>query len=384
MKIIRTFAVLFFTTLLCSVSGADDLIPHDAVNVSLRNEVKHAIDKGLDWLAKKQDTAGFWSSPDYTALTALPLCGFMGAPEKNYHEAAPVKKGYAYLLSCVQPDGGIYKKNELLNYNTSISMMALLAADNPDYLPALKNARNFVIGQQNDLGEKGKMDTPFDGGIGYGDSKPRADLSNTMMGLEALYYSKKVIGDTPGSKDLNWKAAIAFIQRCQNLPEYNKASWASDDPKNKGGFVYDPEQSKAGEEKQGSGKTALRSYGSMSYAGLLSYIYANVKKDDPRVKAVMDWLRNNYTVEENPGMGEQGLYYYMHTMAKTLAVCGVKTLELQDGKKADWRSDLAKRLINLQSNEGFWANDNGRFWEKDPVLVTSYAVLTLEIIYREM
>ena len=127
---------------------------------------------------------------------------------------------------------------------------------------------------------------------------------------------------------------------------------------------------------------ALRSYGSISYAGLLSYIYANLKKDDPRVAAVFDWLRQNYTLEENPGMGPQGLYYYLHTMAKALSLYGVDTLELRNGAKINWRKELAMKLINLQQNDGSWSNGNGRWWERDPNLVTAYAVIALEMIYR--
>jgi squalene-hopene/tetraprenyl-beta-curcumene cyclase len=32
----------------------------------------------------------------------------------------------------------------------------------------------------------------------------------------------------------------------------------------------------------------------------------------------MDWLRGNYTLEENPGMGPQGYFYYLHLMTKAL------------------------------------------------------------------
>ena len=42
-----------------------------------------------------------------------------------------------------------------------------------------------------------------------------------------------------------------------------------------------------------TGRVALRSYGSISYAGLLSYIYADLKRNDPRVLAVFEWLRRN-------------------------------------------------------------------------------------------
>ncbi len=85
---------------------------------------------------------------------------------------------------------------------------------------------------------------------------------------------------------------------------------------------------------------------------------------DPRVKAVYEWLRNHYSLEENPGMGEEGLYYYYHTMAKALHAYGAKVLPLKDGKEVNWRHDLAKRLLDKQSGDGFWQNETGRWWEK--------------------
>jgi squalene-hopene/tetraprenyl-beta-curcumene cyclase len=209
-------------------------------------------------------------------------------------------------------------------------------------------------------------------------------MNNTYTALEALYYSKDFDTDKnlAGAKDLNWKAVLNFLQSCQNLPGYNKESWASNDPKNKGGFVYDPTESKAGSETNAQGKVALRSYGSISYAGLLSYIYADLKRDDRRVSAVMDWLAKNFSLEENPGMGEQGFYYYLNLMTKGLSAAGADQLELANGKKIDWRKEVAMKLINLQKADGSWANTNGRWWEKDPALVTSYSVIALEMIDR--
>src|SRR6185369_601865 len=99
--------------------------------------------------------------------------------------------------------------------------------------------------------------------------------------------------------------------------------------------------SMAGSQTNANGRVALRSYGSISYAGLLSYIYCDLKPDDARVRAVFDWLRKNYTLEENPRMGPQGLFFYFHTMSKALSLYGVDDLELADGKKVNWRHDLA-------------------------------------------
>lgn len=363
--------------------AAEELIPGETIHLSIRNEVKLAIDRGLAWLVKQQAEDGHWSMPQNPALTALAVMALVGEPTgKNAASPPkPVEDGYAYILSCVQPDGGIYKEG-LGNYNTSISLTALALSDNPKFEEVMLGARNYVVRQQ----ARGLPQESLDGGIGYGPggtSRQHPDLSNTVMALEALRASEGVAKKHENAAlQLDWDAAIGFLARTQNLPESNPAQWVSTDPQDRGGFVYFPGHSMAGERTLPDGKVALRSYGSMSYAGLMSFIYADMKKDDPRVQAAVEWLEKNYTLEENPGMGGEGLYYYYHMMAKALAAYGRDALRLKDGREIDWRTDLAKRLLNTQHAEGYWVNDAGRWMEKDPVLVTCYAVLALETIYR--
>jgi squalene-hopene/tetraprenyl-beta-curcumene cyclase len=379
----------------------------------LRHEVQHAIDRGLSWLLARQNAAGWWSTADHPAVTALVLSGFLGEPTERYRTNPPpaLTNAIAYLVGSAQPDGSLHR-GALINYNTAISMTALALADQPAHHDLLRRARAFLIRSQNDFGEPGKLDTPLDGGVGYGDKYEHSDLNNTLVALEALRATEHLTRDRlpAGASDLNWAAAIQFIQNCQNQPGANHQEWVSTDPKDRGGFVYDPDSSKAGGFTNASGKVALRSYGSISYAGLLSYIYADVKPSDPRAQAVMDWLRGNYSLEENPGMGPQGYFYYLHLMTKALTAARVDTLEVTGWRdelrqsssktnagspdphpasaapssKIDWRREVAMRLINLQKADGSWQNDNGRWWEKDPNLVTAYAILSLEMIHRGM
>ena len=355
-------------------------------STSLRKEVQHAIEQGVVWLEKNQNTNGWWSAPENPAITALALVALKNDANSRGEkkESATVKKGYDYLSDCVQSDGGIYKK-DLENYNTAVSLMALATRNRTEDKTIILRARKFLIGLQNDFGEKGKIDDVFDGGIGYGDREPHSDLSNTTLALEAIYYSKQLAEDknSTDAKDLNWPAVIHFLERCQNLPSHDPEKWASDDPQNKGGFIYFPGNSKAGETNLPDGRVALRSYGSMSYAGLLSYIYADLKRDDPRVVAVMDWLQKNYTLEENPGMGAQGLFFYLHTMTKALTIYGANEINAS-GKKTNWREQLALKLVNLQKADGSWSNDAARWRENDPALVTAYAVISLEMISRKL
>src|SRR5207249_8764590 len=106
-------------------------------------------------------------TPDQPAVTALALAACQGNPVAKPKQEQPdwVRKGYAFILSCVKPDGSIFQTN-LVTYNTSLCMMALLAANKPEYEPVLRKAWKFLVGLQADFGEK--TNNVFNGGIGYG------------------------------------------------------------------------------------------------------------------------------------------------------------------------------------------------------------------------
>ncbi|MGA3171208.1 MAG: prenyltransferase/squalene oxidase repeat-containing protein [Chthoniobacteraceae bacterium] len=365
---------------LVPAARAQEMVPRREEDLSVRNEVQIAIDRGLQWLRQHQNADGSWSLSQYPALTGLPLWAYMGNPEGAPAQKPDyIQKGYDFIVSSGQLDGGIYRKG-LANYNTSICLIALVLARDPKYDPMIRVAHDFVIGQQ----AKNLPDPSLDGGIGYGPSgsaRGHPDLSNTVFALEAIRRSQAIAEkENPNGPKLDWDAAIAFIQRCQNLPSVNKGSYVSTSPDDRGGFMYFPGDSSAGE----TGKGGARSYGSMSYAGLLSYIYADLSKTDPRVNAAVDWLKNHYSVDENPGMGIDGLYYYYQVMAKALLTYGAPELSLTNGTKVNWPKELGLKLINLQQDDGSWANDSGRWMEKDPVVATSYSVLTLEMVYHEL
>lgn len=321
-------------------------------------------------------------------MTGLALVAFSKDPSGKYRTDPPefLRKGYDYLLASAKPDGGIHRNN-LVTYNTSISLVALLSAGRPEYQPVILRARRFLIGLQRDFGVKGTPDDVFDGGIGYGSKYEHSDMGNTLQALEALALSRSLARDNPAvaGADLDWQAAIRFLQNCQNLPGSNSQPWTSGDPENRGGFVYYPGHSMAGSvTNAATGRVALRSYGSISYGGLLSYLYADLKPEDPRVVAVHEWLQRNYTLDENPGMGPQGLFYYFHTMAKALTALGAEELTLPGGRTVAWRRELAMRLLDLQKPDGSWVNTSARWWENDPALVTSYAVQVLEMLHPRL
>jgi len=359
-------------------------LPH--VSESVIREGVAARDRASNWLLSKQDVDGYWSNPDFPALTALPMWALIRAGNRN---DPAIDRAAKYIATTFNENGSFCREPSeprkgggLCNYNTALCIVALHASGNPDFTPMIQKGRSFIASTQH-FGED-----IYRGGMGYDadTGRPYADLSNSYIAYEAMKLTENVEDlrrETGERADLDWKAATEFIQRVQNRPESNDQPWASDDQSEYGGFAYKPDSSMAGDYTNEAGQVRLRSYGSMTYAGLLSFIYAAVDQNDPRVQSAYEWSRNNWNLEENPGMGLQGLFYYYQTLAKALAAMEVETLELKDGKAINWREEFIKKLVSLQKIEengtGFWVNAEGRWWEADPVLVTSYSLLALSI-----
>ena len=333
---------------------------------TLREETIAAGSRYLAEIGQAED--GSFSAEAGPAVTALAVTGLLrtGTPA----DAEVVRRGLAYLLSFSQPTGGIHPADSpYANYETSIAVMALVAGNADGRHDAtITRAEAFLKGLQWDGGESIEPSDPAYGGAGYG-SKQRPDLSNTAFLVEAL-RAAGVAEDDPAIQ-----RALVFVSRTQNLEgPANTMPFAAKNPD--GGFYYTPAnggESQAGETPNGG----LRSYASMTYAGLKSMIFAGLDAEDPRVQAAIEWLRKHYTFTENPGMGDAGLYYFYQTAAKALDVLGDDVFIDAEGVEHRWREELVAELARRQQDDGSWVNENPRWLEGDPNLVTAYALLAL-------
>jgi len=327
------------------------------------------VDRAIGFLKTKgQAEDGSYTSFAGPGVTALVTAGVMRNGRSP--DDPLVAKSLKYLEGFVQPDGGIYKTGTFYrNYETSVCLLCFVEANKDGrYKKIIAGADRFLKGLQWDEDEEQKPEDLGYGGAGYGRHK-RPDLSNTSFLVDAL------IAAGNGPDDEAVKKALIFINRCQNLEtEHNTTKFSTKNPD--GGFYYTPAaggSSQAGETAAGG----LRSYASMTYAGLKSMLYAGVKADDPRVKAALAWAEKHYDLSTNPGLGSAGLYYYYHVFAKALDATGKDYIEDADGKKHNWRADLIAKLIEKQQADGSWVNENERWLEGDPNLVTAYALLSL-------
>jgi squalene-hopene/tetraprenyl-beta-curcumene cyclase len=352
-----------------SIVNAEDNAPKVSASASVDRLAM--TNKAIEYLrVRGQAEDGSFSKQNGLGVSALVTAGLLsvGVPRDD----AMITKALNYLEAFKQADGGIYAPNSKhSNYETCIAIMAFSKANaDGKFGKLLEGAEAYVKKLQWDDGEGLKSDDPAYGGAGYG-SKSRPDLSNTSFLLEALHSLGRDENDEAVQR------ALTFVSRCQN-----RAS--GDNPTqfaglvNDGGFYYTPAaggDSMAGKTESGG----LRSYASMTYAGLKSMIFAGVGKDDERVKAATKFLEANYSVDSNPGMGTSGLFYYYHTMAKALDALGVTEFATANGERA-WRTDLLAALAKRQKEDGSWINSDARWMEGDPNLVTGYALLTLGML----
>ncbi len=350
-----------------AVSRADEK-PSKALSTIDAAKVDAARHDAIEFLRTTQQEDGSWTQPTAPGVSGLVTWSLLRAGVSPRDPM--LEKALKHLATFVQDDGGVYyTKSDHRNYETSICLLAFQAANSDHRHDRLiAGARDFLKKLQWDESEDVKPDDVRFGGAGYGKSQ-RPDLSNTAFLLDALKASGV------GPDDPAMKNAIVFVSRCQNLEsEYNTTTFAS--KVNDGDFYYTPAgggNSQAGPTDNGG----LRSYASMTYAGLKSMIYAGVDAKDPRVQAAFKWIQKHYSLEENPGMGQAGLYYYYHTFAKALDAMHLATLEDAAGKKHDWRAELTNHLLSLQKENGSWVNAEKKWYEGDPNMATAYSLLTL-------
>jgi squalene-hopene/tetraprenyl-beta-curcumene cyclase len=339
---------------------ADDLGPD-------RDAYHQSIERAVAYLRTTQAEDGSWTAPTQVGLTALVAASLL---ESGLTADDPtIVRAMQFLESHIQPDGGLYHPDSKhKNYETAIAIIAFEAANDGRYNETLDHAVAYLKGLQWDEGEGINPDDPFYGGAGYG-GHARPDMSNTQFFIDALIKAG-VPQDDPAIQN-----ALIFVSRAQNLEsEHNTTPFAS--LVNDGGFYYTPAAggtSQAGTNPDGG----LRSYASMTYAGLKSFIHAGLTPDDPRVEAATNWIKQFYSLDENPGLDQQGLYYYYHTFAKALSVAGYDTFADAEGVEHDWRKELAEHLFAAQQADGSWLNTTDRWMEGDPNLVTAYALLAL-------
>ena len=326
-----------------------------------------SLNKAEAYLKQQQPADGIWEkNPGIAALAATAILKQPGAVRAT--QLTTVGKTLDALAALAKPDGGIYV-NIIPHYITAVSTVALIAGGRPADRPIIERARAYLADNLLDEGEGVSQRDFWYGGMGYGGTARVGQRQADMISLEYALRAMKD-ADLPGN-NAAWQKALTFLQRTQNNSETNDQKWAGND----GGFVYYP-----GFSYHVDGGT--QSYGSVSYAGLLSYTYANLRKEDQRVKAAVKWISDHYTVDENPGLGQKTVYYYYMVFAKALSAIDQATIVDARGRSHNWREELGRKLISLQHSEGFWVNTVPDELQDNKVLVTAFTMSAIQALLQ--
>ncbi len=334
---------------------------------------------GIRYVLSKKEEDGSWSlgngafRPAITAMIVKVL-----AQHGDYGPAhAETTQALEAMLRSRQADGGIYDPREgSESYSSAVALMALAAVRRPQDAGATKDLIAYLKGLQIPPGatsSDANEEDPRAGGVSYGRRGGRPDLSNVGMWMQALHEGGVEANDPAMQR------AAAFVTRLQNHSETNAQAWAQKADSD-GGFVY------VLPGGGGRGPQELRSYGSMTYTGFKSLLYAGVDRQDPRVQAALRWIQKHWRLDSNPNMPEgqsqAGLFYYYHVFAKAMAAWGEPVIVDARGVRHHWRHELIDQLASTVKEDGSWVNTADRWQESSPVLTTVFALLALEEAVR--
>jgi squalene-hopene/tetraprenyl-beta-curcumene cyclase len=342
--------------------------PADPATIKERRDA--ALAKGAEAILKEQGPDGSWAKG---AVGVSALCTDALLEAGMTTQDPRVLRAVQYLLKNQKDDGGIYDDVGLKIYSSSISLKALVKADPGAYAEPIKKVLAYIEKCQWGADESIEKSDLRYGGFGYGKNN-RPDMSNTQFCLDAM----KAAG-VPTDSEV-WTRAAVFVSRSQDRSESNDKAFAGVDD---GGGIYSPVETKAEVIQLPDGRKVFKTYGSMTYAVLKSFVFSNLDAKDPRVVAALDWIRKHWTFEENPEMGQQGLYYYYMTAARALAAYSKASGEekVMDARRRphDWRAEITEAILARQRPDGSWVNAAERWYEGEQMAVvpTSYCLIAL-------
>ena len=325
-----------------------------ALDATTRKDAEETLARGVAWLQAQQVADGRIGSNRHVAVTALALAAARGA-------AAAITN---YELRIANGGGKTLEKTDIF-------------------------LRDFLATNPTNAG---------------------------LVAVNAEVCRKVLHVPDPGGRNVNWAGALAYQDRDDSARarefELREVAWR----KQRAELIQqgcDPEQVAAeqlarvvvpaaptaaggsavvSQGRGGSGGPTLpggkrrRGYGSMTYDGMMALLCDDVGGNDARVDAIMDWAERGWSLDENPGKGKSGLFFFYHAMVKCLAASGEEEIvPFTGGRPIHWREEVVRKLVTLQhvdaqKKTGFWVNENPANMEDDPVLVTAYAMLSLEAV----
>jgi hypothetical protein len=315
------------------------------------------IQRGAAWLRGQQlENGAFARAGDRdvcsVAISAMATWS-LNEPEPRCLDEADADRAARYLLSNRREDGGIYDPARgLAVYTSGVSVRALRTLGKREQWPELASSLSGV-----EL-------------FSYRHSAPESFVDAAKAGEIPTAHSssaaRELLREAPPT-DAARRKALEFLASSTQGPVRSPSRMRTPFPAH-----------------------AQSEIGPFSYDDLLPFVYAELAPEQQIALRARAALIAYYTPDRNPDLtrrygtagfqaGTQALFYYYFVVARTLTTFSQTTLVTADGTSHDWANEISARLLRLQQADGSWRNADPVWWEGEPVLTTSYALLTLKL-----
>lgn len=351
-------------------SGSAAPAPAGAVS----RESEEAIERGLAYLAERQNADGGWSLQGHgedvmmrsdTAATGLCLLAFQGAgyTHQQHQYAETVARGLQFLLKNQRANGDLYRLEDRLSnanawlYSHGIASLALCEAygmtRDPELRDPAQRCLDFITASQD----------PRYGGWRY---QPRISSDTSVTGwMMMALKSGELSGLTVAPS--TYEGINRWITAAQETPQQG------------GRYRYNPYAPNTPEQAHGRRITPT-----MTAVGLLARLYLGWERSKVEMQAGADYL-----AQFPPAIGTRNSprrdTYYWYYATQVMFHMGGKYWE-------DWNSRLNPMLVSSQLREGpdagswdprlpipdRWGPHAGRIY------VTAMNLLSLEVYYRHL
>ena len=287
----------------------------------MTQETQDSIDRGLGWLAKRQNQDGSFGSGGYAgniAVTGLAGLAFMTAGhmpgEGPYGDT--VDRAIAYVLENTNTSGFIESRQSGTHgpmYGHGFGCLFLAEAYGmtlrPEIREKLKKSVLLIISSQN-----------REGGWRYQPAPNDADLSVTVCQIMALRAARNAGIAVP--KEVVDRCTL-YVRRCQNAD---------------GGFMYMSHGGSSAPPRSAAGVVALNSAG----------VYEGKEIE----KGLEYLMQNALPLPATRGARRQSHYFYGHYYA-------VQAMWQAGGDYWDkWYPAIREELLRSQSPPGYWEDSS--------------------------
>ncbi|MDI6787015.1 MAG: terpene cyclase/mutase family protein, partial [Planctomycetota bacterium] len=309
-----------------------------------RNRINRIVEKGLDYLARTQNSNGSWTcrvgyklndtyqgeENDNVGVTAIAGIAFLaqGSSPGRGKYADNVENALRFVLSCARETDGYITKYGSRMYEHGFATLFLAEvygmAKRDDIKSKLKKSTQLIINSQSTT-------PPTDGGWRYQPAPIDSDISVTVTILQSLRAARNVGIAVP--KEVIDKA-VNYVKRSQNPQD--------------GSFNYQL-------------IPPSRVSFALTAAGVTSFMSAG-EYNTPEVKRGIDYLMKNM-----PTVYGDYHYYYGHYYAvQSLFQAGGKNWEIYFNR-------VKNEIIAKQRPDGSWSDDVGEPY------ATAMATIILQI-----